>query len=103
MFGVGYKNGNLTSIGCSCKGKVWSRERADLQHFQEWCKEIGKIISDESIDTNIVLQNTLRFEQMSAFKQNSHPISMDWNPEVYEHYTLLVLFADKLLSLTKLN
>lgn len=103
LFGVGYKNGNLTSIGCSCKGKVWSRERADLQHFQEWCKEIGKIISDESIDTNIVLQNTLRFEQMSAFKQNSHPISMDWNPEVYEHYTLLVQFADKLLSFDEIE
>lgn len=44
LFGVGYKNGNLASIGCSCKGKVWSRERADLQHFQEWCKEIGKTI-----------------------------------------------------------
>lgn len=103
LFGVGYKNGNLTSIGCSCKGKVWSRERADLQHFQEWCKEIGKIISDESIDTNIVLRNTLRFEQMSAFKQDSHPISMDWNPEVYEHYTLLVQFADKLLSFDEIG
>lgn len=103
LFGVGYKNGNLTSIGCSCKGKVWSRERTDLQHFQEWCKEIGKIISDESIDTNIVLRNTLRFEQMSAFKQDSHPISMDWNPEVYEHYTLLVQFAGKLLSFDEIG
>ena len=103
LFGVGYKNGNLTSIGCSCNGKVWSRERADLQHFQQWCKEIGKIISDESIDTNIVLQNTLRFEQMSSFKQDSYPISMDWNPEVYEHYTLWVQFADKLLSFDEIG
>ena len=97
LFGVGYKNGSLTSIGCSCKGKVWSRERADLQHFQKWCKEIGKIISDESIDTNIVLKNTLRFEQMTSFKKDSHPISLDWNPEIYEHYTQLVKFADDML------
>ena len=103
LFGVGYKNGNLASIGCSCKGKVWSRERADLQHFQEWCKEIGKTIFDESIDTNIVLQNTLRFEQMSSFRQDSYPISMDWNPEVYEHYTLLIQFANKMLSFDEIG
>lgn len=97
LFGVGYKNGSLTSIGCSSKGKVWSRERADLQHFQKWCKEIGKIISDESIDSNIVLQNTLRFEQMTTFKGDSHPISLDWNPEIYEHYSQQVKFAGDML------
>lgn len=97
LFGVGYKNGNLTSIGCSCKGKVWSRERGDLLQFQKWCKEVGSIISDDSIDPNIVLRNTLIFEKMSAFPKVS-PISMDWNPEIYEHYTQMVIIAGNLFS-----
>ena len=67
IFGVGYRNGHLTSIGCSCKGKVWSRERADLQHYQEWCKEVGRIISDERIDPNIVLQNSLNLRKCHLF------------------------------------
>ena len=102
LFGVGYKNGNLTSIGCSCKGKVWSRERWDLLQFQKWCREIGKTISNESIDTNVVLQNTLLFEQMSSFPKIS-PISMDWNPAIYEHYTQMVQIEDKMLSFDELE
>ena len=96
LFGVGYKRGNPTSIGCSSNGKVWSRERCYLQHYQEWCNEIGKIIFDESIDTNVVLQNMLSFEMLKKWP-NAHPISMDWNPEMYEHYTQLVHFGESLL------
>ena len=102
LFGVGYKNGSLTSIGCSSKGKVWSRERGDLQQFQKWCKEVGKIISDESIDPNIVLKNTLIFEKMSAFPKIT-PISMDWNPEVYEHYTQMIQFDDFIIGFDEIE
>lgn len=102
LFGVGFKNGNLTSIGCSCKGKVWSRERADLLHFQTWCKEVGRYIADESIDTNVVLQNTLQFEKISSFK-NVTPIGIDWNPNVYEHYCLLVQIAEETVTFDEIG
>ncbi len=82
IFGIGFKNGMKTSIGCSSKGKVWSRERADLLYFQGWCKEIGKTITDESIDTNVVLKNTLKFETINMLP-DAMPISIDWNPDVY--------------------
>lgn len=102
LFGVGYKDGNLTSVGCSCKGKVWSRERGDLLQFKKWCNEIGSYIFNENIDSNVVLQNTLLFEQMSSFP-TVYPISMDWNPEIYEHYTQLVQIEDKILSFDELK
>lgn len=89
IFGVGFKNGHKTSIGCSSKGKVWSRERADLWHFQEWCDEVGKMIMNDNIDTNIVLKNTLNFVAMEKFP-NIYPIAIDWNPEIYEHYNQIV-------------
>lgn len=102
LFGVGYKKGKLTSIGCSSKGKVWSRERSDLQHYQNWCNEIGKIIFDESIDTNVVLQNMLSFEILKKWPK-AHPISMDWNPEMYEHYTQQVHFGESLLPFDEIE
>lgn len=102
LFGVGYKQGKLTSIGCSSKGKVWSRERSDLQHYQNWCNEIGKIIFDESIDTNVVLQNMLSFEILKKLPK-AYPISMDWNPEMYEHYTQQVHFGESLLPFDEIE
>lgn len=97
LFGVGFKHGNKVSIGCSCRGKVWSRERADLQYFQTWCKEVGSYIADESIDTNVILQNTLQFEKISTFKKVA-PIGIDWNPNVYEHYSLLLQMAEETIT-----
>lgn len=75
MYGVGYKNGNPISIGCSSNGKIWSRERCDLQHYQKWCNEIGKIIFDPNIDTNVVLQNMLSYE---ILKNGRKPIQLVW-------------------------
>lgn len=97
LFGVGYKKGEKASIGCSCKGKIWSRERANLLQFQKWCKEIGKIVTDKTIDTNVVLENTLRFNIISHFP-SVQPIAIDWNPDIYEHYTLWISFNGELVS-----
>lgn len=102
LFGVGFKNGNKVSIGCSCRGKVWSRERADLNHFQIWCKEIGSCIANESIDPNVILQNTLQFEKISSFKKVT-PIAIDWNPDVYEHYCQLVQIAEETVTFDEIE
>lgn len=96
LFGLGFKNGEKTSVGCSNKGRIWSRERADLLHFKKWCDEIGKIVSDESIDTNVILTNTLKEEKLKAFPSEC-PIGIDWNPEIYEHYTLCINLAGSYL------
>lgn len=89
IFGVGFKDGVKTSIGCSSKGKVWSRERANIMCFQKWCNEIGKIITDDSIDTNVVLENMLEFKTINVLP-NVMPITIDWNPDVYEHCTQML-------------
>ena len=102
LYGVGYKNGNPISIGCSSNGKIWSRERCDLQHYQKWCNEIGKIIFDPNIDTNVVLQNMLSYEILKKWPK-AYPISMDWNPEMYEHYTQLVHFGESLLPFDEIE
>lgn len=83
LFGNGYRNGNKTSVGCSVKGKIWSYMRGNLKSYTDWCRLMGKLIEDESIDPNIVLQNTLKIERILALPKVL-PISVDWDAEVYK-------------------
>lgn len=34
IYGIGFKNGERTTVGCSSNGKIWSCERGDLLHFK---------------------------------------------------------------------
>lgn len=93
IFGVGYKEGEKVSLGCSVKGKIWSYQRGNLDELTKWCREIGEIVSDNSIDPNIVLQHTLAIEKLEQ-RPNVMPILIDWNPEMYENienkYSLVI-------------
>jgi superfamily II DNA or RNA helicase len=84
IFGVGYKNGEKISLGCSVKGKIWSYQRGNLDELTKWCKAIGEIVEDNSIDPNVVLQHTLAVEKLHQ-KPNVMPILIDWNPVMYEN------------------
>lgn len=93
IFGVGYKEGEKVSLGCSVKGKIWSYQRGNLDELTKWCRDIGEIVSDNSIDPNVVLQHTLAIEKLQQ-RPNVMPIMIDWNPEMYENienkYSLLI-------------
>lgn len=84
IFGVGYKEGEKVSLGCSVKGKIWSYQRGNLDELTKWCRDIGEIVSDNSIDPNVVLQHTLAIEKLQQ-RPNVMPILIDWNPEMYEN------------------
>lgn len=94
IYGVGSKDGERTSIGCSYTGKIWSSERTNLMEFKEWCKEVGSKVFNENIDTNIVLQNMLSYEEMKSFP-SAYPISIDWNPNIYKQCTQQVKFGNE--------
>ncbi|GAA4736894.1 hypothetical protein GCM10023229_14290 [Flavisolibacter ginsenosidimutans] len=85
IFGVGYKDGEKTSLGCSVKGKIWSYQRGNLDELTKWCKTIGAIVEDETIDPNIVLKHTLAVESLDERPKNVMPVLIDWNPEMYEN------------------
>lgn len=84
IFGIGYKEGEKTSLGCSVKGKIWSYQRGNLDELIKWCKTIGEIVENETIDPNIVLQHTLAIEKLRN-RPNIMPIFVDWHPEMYEN------------------
>jgi superfamily II DNA or RNA helicase len=84
IFGVGYKEGEKVSLGCSVKGKIWSYQRGNLDELTKWCRDIGEIITDNTIDPNVVLQHTLAIEKLQE-RPAVMPIFIDWNPEMYEN------------------
>lgn len=83
IFGVGYKEGEKLSLGCSVKGKIWSYQRGNLDELTKWCRQIGEIVENESIDPNVVLQHTLAIEKVDK-RPEVIPILIDWFPEMYE-------------------
>lgn len=106
IFGVGYKNGDKISLGCSVKGKIWSYQRGNLDELTKWCKSIGEIVENDTIDPNVVLQHTLAIEKLQQ-RPNVMPILIDWNPEMYENaenrYTLIINGSVHDLSNIELN
>ncbi len=84
VFGVGYKDGEKISLGCSVKGKIWSYQRGNLDELTKWCRSIGEIVEDSSIDPNIVLQHTLVMEKLKQ-RPNVMPILIDWHNKMYEN------------------
>ena len=42
VVGVGFELGEVTSIGCSRKGRIWSYSRGTINEFLNWCDKISE-------------------------------------------------------------
>jgi len=84
VFGIGYEEGVKISLGCSYKGRIWSYMKGDLKEFMDWCTKIGNKLSDDTIDPNQILRETLIPELISE-RPKVFPVSIDWDEEIYAH------------------
>lgn len=82
IFGSGYENGAKASIGCSYKGRVWTRRIGTIDTLATWCSAVGKKILDETIDPDEVLKGTLVPKSISV-RPDKMPISIDWADLIY--------------------
>jgi len=82
IFGAGYKDGEKVTLGCSVKGKIWSYERGNLQELITWCRMVGDVITNEDIDPNTVLHNTLSTVIITE-RPPVVPIAVDWHSSMY--------------------
>ncbi|NTV44719.1 MAG: DEAD/DEAH box helicase family protein [Candidatus Yonathbacteria bacterium] len=81
MFGAGYEKGARTSVGCSRKGRIWSRRVINIDALVRWFDDVGTKVLDESIDPDEVLKGTLRPKIIGA-RPEKVPIRVDW-PEMF--------------------
>ena len=89
IFGKGYENGELVSIGCSHKGKVWAMDSDSLDKWITWCKNVGKKILDDSINTNEVMKTAMQTEELDKYP-DLHPLSIEWPVELLRKNELKV-------------
>ena len=84
LFGTGFENGHRTSIGCSNKGRIWSRQTTNLRELIRWCSSVGEKLNDNSLDPEKVLQGTLEPKLVSE-RPHSMPLIIEWPDVIYRN------------------
>ena len=108
LFGVGFEDGDMTSLGCSRKGRIWSHSRGTINQFLNWCNKISSKLSDPDIidPERIPIQNTLKPEKLSE-RPRVMPISVDWDPKLSDvsnmNFSIIIQGQNYDLSNAELN
>lgn len=93
IYGTGYESGDPTNIGCSYKGRIWTREQGTLKGFIEWCDSISEKLRDDTFDTNALIAGALIYEEVSQFPQTP-VLAMLWPKDFWDRSEDNVSFID---------
>jgi superfamily II DNA or RNA helicase len=83
LFGVGYEDGEKITIGCSNKGRIWTKLVKSIPEYCDWCDKTGAKLLDETINTQNIFDFIQKPERISKFPQGKIPISIKWNERFY--------------------
>lgn len=81
--GSGFSKGEKVSVGASRKGRIWSHRRDRIPALAKWCREVGRKLIDDTINTDQVLAGTLEGRSVSA-RPARMPIAVDWPEEIWQ-------------------
>ena len=81
LSGTGWENGEPVAIGCSYKGRVWTRGQGTIPEVVKWFKLVGKKLLDDSIDTSKIIANVLIPEEVETLPDKL-PLSLEWSLEI---------------------
>lgn len=79
--GYGWENGQQITIGCSYKGRVWSKAAGTIPQFVKWAHGVGEKLIDSSIDTKSVISNVLIPEYANELSDTA-VLSIEWPNEL---------------------
>jgi len=82
LFGGGYEHGKRTSIGCSRKGRIWSRRIVNIEALIGWFNSVGAKVIDETIDPDEILKGTLK-PKIVGSRPAKVPVRIDWPEKFY--------------------
>ncbi|NYJ28069.1 DEAD/DEAH box helicase [Allomuricauda sp. ARW1Y1] len=90
--GIGFRDGLPVSVGASVKGKLWSPARiGNLKEWKSWCLNIGRLITDETIDSNQLLVDSAKKVQLEEFPEDINVLATDWAEELYRRIHKLTI------------
>lgn len=67
LFGTGYEDGEKITIGCSNKGRVWTKLVKSIPDYCDWCDKTGMKLLDETINTKNIFDFIQKPERISKF------------------------------------
>ncbi|ODP29061.1 hypothetical protein PTI45_01572 [Paenibacillus nuruki] len=106
VVGSGYEHGNKINIGCSYKGRIWTKKEADLLEFKEWCTNIGKKLVNDKIDPNIILRETL-IPQKITERPAVYPVWIELDSDMLQYseikYSFIIDGTEYNLSMCEIN
>lgn len=79
--GMGWSEGGRVTIGCSFKGRVWSRDQGSITEFISWCKGVGAKLLDDSISVEEIISNVLIPVEVDALP-DKRILGIDWPAEM---------------------
>lgn len=82
IIGAGYEGGGKASLGCSYKGRIWSKRKTNIEHLVKWFALIGSKLLNQEIDADEILRGTLVPTSISE-RPAKMPITVDWPEEMY--------------------
>jgi hypothetical protein len=83
IFGIGFSAGERVTIGCSRKGRIWSRQTSpDLLSWIEWCRQIGAKIQNNAYSEEDILKNSIVPVDIDA-RPALMPLGIEWPDTFY--------------------
>lgn len=90
--GIGWEDGKQITLGCSSKGRVWSREQANIPRLIEWCEHVGAKLCDDKIDTSKLIEHVLLPTVVTTLPE-AELLGIDWPIELLRQAEERVTFA----------
>lgn len=85
--GVGYENGQRTSVGCSRKGKIWALNTGTLAEWRHWCIHLGMKLSNLTTGPDDFLRHTLVPTELQGNLPAEVALLVDWPDQLFEAAT----------------
>ncbi|MER1969128.1 DEAD/DEAH box helicase family protein [Castellaniella sp. GW247-6E4] len=79
--GTGWEGGSKIAIGCSYKGRVWSREQGSIPSLVRWCKAVGSKLVDDTINVANIIANVLIPEEVDRLP-DATVLAVEWPAEL---------------------
>lgn len=84
LSGNGWECGKRMNIGCSYKGRVWSREAGSIPKFIRWAEFQGSKIIDDAINTEQIIDNVLIPDEVTELPRG-HILGVEWPVELFNY------------------
>ncbi|MDE0179492.1 MAG: DEAD/DEAH box helicase family protein [Gammaproteobacteria bacterium] len=79
--GTGYEAGAPVAVGCSYKGRVWSKESGTIRDLTHWCRHVGTKLVDDSINTDQIIDNVMIPREVGTFP-DAPVLCLEWPIEL---------------------